>query len=68
MNKDSKTVSSKIPPKIIPNTIYIGERSLVRMGENRWLVYLPVELNDLWEYIKNSGKKVRVYIEILDEK
>ena len=53
-------------PKIIPEVIIVGEREIVRMGK-RWIIYLPIELNDVWEAIKKQGKKVRVYIEVLKE-
>lgn len=52
-------------PKIILELIIVGEREIVRMGK-RWIVYLPIELNDVWEAIKRQGRKVRVYIEVLE--
>jgi len=52
-------------PRIIPEVIIVGEREIVRMGK-RWIVYLPIELNDVWEAIKKRGRKVRVYIEVLE--
>jgi len=52
-------------PRIIPEVIIVGEREIVRMGK-RWIVYLPIELNDVWETIKRQGRKVRVYIEVLE--
>ncbi len=52
-------------PKIIPEVIIVGEREIVRMGK-RWIVYLPIELNDVWETIKRQRRKVRIYIEVLE--
>jgi len=52
-------------PKIIPEVIYLGEREIVRMGR-RWIIYLPLKLSDLWEEVKRQGKKVRIYIEVVD--
>ena len=36
-----------------------------RPEQERYLVYLPVKLNDLWREIYESGKKVKIYIEII---
>ena len=33
-------------PRIIPEVIIVGEREIVGMGK-RWIVYLPIELNDV---------------------
>jgi len=52
--------------KIIPREIFIPRRELVKMG-NRYIIYLPVEYNQLWEELKHQGKKIRVYIEVIDE-
>jgi len=49
--------------KIIPPLIIVPRRELVRHGD-RWIVYLPIDLNDVWEEIKRRGKKVRLYIEV----
>ena len=47
----------------------LGLRKITRMTnrpeQERYLVYLPVELNDLWREIYESGKKVKIYIEII---
>jgi len=47
--------------QIIPTTIYVGKRELVRLGK-RWIIYLPVDYNDIWEKIKTEGRKVKVYL------
>ncbi len=51
---------------IIPKVIFVPRRELVRLG-NRWIIYLPVDMNELWESIKNNGWKVKVYIEVVEE-
>lgn len=45
----------------------IGSRAVVRMGKDRYLVYLPVNLNYLWKELHGKKVKVRVYIEIPEE-
>lgn len=45
----------------------IGGRAIVRMGKDRYLVYLPVSLNYLWKELHSKKVKVRVYIEIPEE-
>jgi len=52
--------------KIIPREIFIPRREVVRLGE-RWIIYLPQDYSELWEELKRQGKKVRVYIEVIDE-
>jgi len=52
--------------KIIPKVIVIPRREIVRMGE-RWIIYLPQDYNIIWEELKRKGRKVRVYIEVLEE-
>jgi len=52
--------------RYIPKEIFIPKREIVRLGE-RWIIYLPVDYNMLWEELKHRGKKVRVYIEIIDD-
>ena len=41
-----------------------GSRKIVRLGEDRYLVYLPRSLNYVWEELRRKSIKVRVYIEI----
>ena len=51
--------------KHVKGPIFIGKRGIVRQGRsNRYIIYLPTELNDLWEKLNKEKKKVRVYIEI----
>jgi len=52
--------------KIIPELIIIPEREVVKLGE-RWIIYLPQQYAAVWKELKEKNKKVRVYIEILDE-
>jgi len=52
--------------KIIPQLIIVPEREIVRMGD-RWIIYLPQQYSELWEELKKRRKKVRVYIEIIEE-
>jgi len=41
-----------------------GPRKIVRLGEDRYLVYLLRSLNYVREELRRKGTKVRVYIEI----
>jgi len=43
--------------------VYAGRRSITREGR-KYKVYLPVNLNDLWQELR--GKKVRVYLVVDD--
>ncbi len=45
----------------------IGGRAIVRMGKDRYLIYLPVSLNYLWKELHSGKVRVRVYIEIPEE-
>jgi len=51
--------------RYIPREIVIPKREVVKHGD-RYIIYLPKDLNDMWEELKNRGKKVRVYIEVVD--
>jgi len=48
--------------------IPLGPKKITRMSNNpdreRYLIYLPSELNDLWREVHESGKKIKIYIEI----
>jgi hypothetical protein len=48
--------------------IPLGPRKITRMTSKpereRYLIYLPLELNDLWREVYESGKKIKVYIEV----
>jgi len=48
--------------KIIP----LMRRKIAQLGETRYVIYLPVELNELWKEIHDAKKKINVYIEIAD--
>lgn len=41
------------------NTVYLGRRGVVREGD-RFKIYLPKLMNDLWSELQ--GKKVKVYV------
>lgn len=48
--------------------IDVGEVRVTRSpagDKERFLIYLPVSRNYLWRLIWDSGKKVRVYIEVV---
>ena len=51
--------------RFIPKEIIIAKREVVRLGE-RWIIYLPQDYAEIWEELKKQGKKVRVYIEVID--
>jgi len=48
--------------KIIP----LMRRKIAQLGETRYVVYLPTEMNELWKEIHDTKKKVNIYIEIAD--
>jgi len=48
--------------KIIP----LMRKKISRLSETRYVIYLPVEMNELWKEIHDSKKKVNIYIEIAD--
>jgi len=48
--------------KIIP----LMRRKIAQLGETRYVIYLPTELNELWKEIHDAKKKINVYIEIAD--
>jgi len=47
--------------RVVPDVIFVPRREIVRLG-NRWIIYLPVDMNELWETIKREGRKVKVYL------
>ncbi len=51
---------------VIPRVIFVPKREVVRLG-NRWIIYLPMDYNEVWEAIKRQKKKVKVYIVVVDE-
>jgi len=50
---------------LVPKVIYVPQREVVRLGK-RWIVYLPQDYSEIWETVKSSGKKVRLYVEIVE--
>jgi len=52
--------------RYIPKEIFIPRREIVRLGE-RWIIYLPQDYSELWKLLKEQGKRIRVYIEIIDD-
>lgn len=50
---------------VIPQVIFIPKREIVRLG-NKWLIYLPTDMNGLWEASKSQDKKVKVHIEVVN--
>lgn len=61
MGKSSVEFTSKV---LIP----LGPKKITRMTTNpekeRYLIYLPLELNDLWREVYQSGEKIKIYIEV----
>lgn len=53
--------------KIQGKMILLGKRAIVKMGRNRYFVYLPTPLNKLWKTLHEEGRKVLVYIEISED-
>lgn len=51
--------------RIVPKTVYVLPREVVRLGE-RWIIYLPQGFSRVWEEIKRQGKKVEVYLVVVD--
>jgi len=43
--------------------LYVGERNIVRERE-RFKIYLPKNVNTLWQELAEKGRKVKVYIKI----
>jgi len=48
--------------KIIP----LMRRKISRLGESRYVIYLPTEMNELWKELHDGKKKLNIYIEIVD--
>ncbi|MCD6096154.1 MAG: hypothetical protein J7J99_06280 [Thermoprotei archaeon] len=48
------------------NLIYVGKRKVVVEG-NRYKIYLPSQLNELWEELSKVNTKVEVFIRIKNE-
>ena len=61
---DSKqTIQTKLLRFVEGSVLYLGERSIVKMG-NRFVITLPQEFKDLWLELSQTKKKVKVFIEI----
>jgi hypothetical protein len=56
-------MTSMSSPTIKIKTIPVMRRKIVRAG-NRYFVYLPMELNDLWRYLHDNKIEVNLVIEI----
>jgi len=52
--------------KLIPNLVVIPNREIVKMGRDRFIIYLPKDYNELWREIKKQKKKLRIYIEVVE--
>ena len=48
------------------NMIYVGKRKVVVEG-NRYKIYLPSQLNELWRELSKMNTKVEVFIRIIKE-
>ena len=48
--------------KIVP----AGRRSIVKLGD-RYAVYLPMNLNEIWEYLHSKRRRVNVYLIVDNE-
>ena len=56
------------------NVIDVGEVRVSRTtpdkarGKARYVIYLPISRNYLWEQLYNSKTRIRVYFEVIEEK
>jgi hypothetical protein len=41
-------------------------KKVARLNEDRYVIYLPKEMNELWRELHEHRKKINIYIEILD--
>jgi len=44
--------------------ISLMRRKIAKLGETRYVVYLPTEMNELWKEIHESKKRVNINMEI----
>jgi len=51
--------------KKVPKEISILKKGVARQGQ-RYVIYLPTYMNDVWEELRRQGKGVRVHIEVID--
>ncbi|MHC1627894.1 MAG: hypothetical protein ACXQTI_03575 [Candidatus Nezhaarchaeales archaeon] len=50
---------------LLKNMIFAGKRKIVAEG-NRYKVYLPLALNEIWQEINQKGVKVEVWIRVVE--
>jgi hypothetical protein len=48
-------------------TIPVSKRKLTRIG-NRYLIQLPMQLNELWSYLHQNGAIVNLVVEVVELK
>ncbi|MFP3316590.1 MAG: hypothetical protein RXN91_09640 [Caldivirga sp.] len=48
-------------------TIPVSRRKITRIG-NRYLVQLPMQLNELWSYLHENGAIVNLVVEVVELK
>jgi len=48
-------------------TIPVSRRRITRLG-SRYLIQLPMSLNDLWQYLHENGAVVNLVIEVVELK
>jgi len=46
-------------------TVPISKRRITRLGD-RYLIQLPMSLNDLWRYLHDNGAVLNLVIEVVD--
>jgi len=56
-------MTSMSSPTIKIKTIPVMKRKIIKAG-NRYFVYLPMELIDLWRYLHDNRIEVNLVIEI----
>ncbi|BEP18035.1 hypothetical protein PYJP_13870 [Pyrofollis japonicus] len=39
---------------------------MARLNEEKYVIYLPKDLNELWRELHERRRKINIYIEILD--
>jgi hypothetical protein len=48
-------------------TIPVSKRRITRIG-NRYLIQLPMQLNELWSYLHQNGAVVNLVVEVVELK
>ena len=56
-------VTGMATPTIKIKTIPVMKRRIIKAG-NRYFVYLPTDLNDIWQYLHDKRIEVNLVIEI----